>query len=129
MTDDTQTPRRKGSATPWLLFLLTLAGLGAVLYFGWDLYAAQKKGAEAAQQQLNDAKVKLAELDATNHALDDRVKGLEAEKQNLSASMTDLAENLKEAEAELARLKATYDSLEDKLQSEIKKGEIRLSQS
>ena len=69
-----------------------------------------------------------AELDASNHGLKDRVRALEEEKSNLSGAMAELSENLKEAEAELARLKATADSLEEKLKSEIQKGEIRVSQ-
>lgn len=126
---DVSNARRRSSATPWLLFLLTLAGLGAVLYYGFGIYTAEKKRAELAQREAADARLKHVELDASNRSLQDRVNALEAEKQNLSESMTALSENLEEAEAELKRLKATYESLEEKLQAEIKKGDIRLSHS
>ena len=48
---------------------------------------------------------------------------------SLSESNSELSENLEEAQAELTRLKATFDSLQDKLQAEIKKGEIHLTQT
>lgn len=127
--EETNPPRRRGSATPWLLFLMTLAALGAVLYYGWQIHSAERKRAELAERELTEAKLKGVELDASNRALTDRVHALETEKQDLSASMTELSADLKEAEAELARLKATYESLEEKLQAEIKKGDIRLTQS
>lgn len=126
--DDTKPPRRRTSATPWLLFLLTATALGAVLYYGWQIFSAERNRAELAERELGDSKLKSVELDASNRALADRVQALETEKQTLSTSMTELSEDLKEAEAELERMKATYESLEEKLQAEIKKGDIRLSQ-
>ncbi|MGA9523669.1 MAG: OmpA family protein [Myxococcaceae bacterium] len=127
--ESTQQPARTtSSATPWILFGMTLVALGAVVYFGWQILSADQKRAESAERTVSDATVKMAELDASNHGLRERVRALEEEKTNLSDSMTELSENLKEAEAELARLKATADSLEEKLKAEIQKGEIRVSQ-
>ena len=121
-------PRQRSSATPWLLFVLAAGALGAVLYFGRDLLLSERGRAEGARRELSDANVKLAEAEAARRALEERVKGLESDKATLSQSMTALAEDLEEKEAELARLKATYDSLEERMQAEIKKGEIRLTQ-
>ncbi len=127
--DSTKQPARSTtSATPWILFVTTAAALGAVLYLGWGILSADEKRADSAEKSLSDASVKMAELDASNHGLKERVRALEEEKANLSGAMVELSDNLKEAEAELARLKATTDSLEEKLKAEIQKGEIRVSQ-
>lgn len=130
-TENELTPvpkRQRSSATPWLLFVLAAGALGAVLYFGRDLLMSERGRGESARRELSDANVKLAEAEAARRGLEERVKGLESDKATLSQSMTALAENLEEKEAELARLKATYDSLEERMQAEIKKGEIRLTQ-
>ena len=120
--------RQRSSATPWLLFVLAAGALGAVLYFGRDLLMSERGRGESARRELSDANVKLAEAEAARRGLEERVKALESDKATLSQSMTALAEDLEEKEAEIARLKATYDSLEERMQAEIKKGEIRLTQ-
>ena len=120
--------RQRSSATPWLLFVLAAGALGAVLYFGRDLVLSERGRAESARRELSDLNVKLAEAEAGRRGLEERVKGLESDKATLSQSMTALADDLEQKEAELARLKATYDSLEERMQAEIKKGEIKLTQ-
>jgi chemotaxis protein MotB len=123
-------PKKERSVvTPWLLFLLTACALGAVLYYGRDLVMSERNREESARKELNEANVKLAEAEAGRRALEERVKGLETDKVSLSESMTALAEDLQAKEAELAKLKATFDSLGDRMQAEIKKGEVRLSQN
>ena len=122
-------PKKRGSALPWLLFLLTFAGLGAVFYFGRDLLESERSRSAAAEKTATEASLKLTEAEASRRALEERVKALEGDKATLSQSMTQLSENLEDAQAELARVKATYDSLEEKMHAEIKKGEIKLTQS
>ncbi|HZA13851.1 MAG TPA: OmpA family protein [Myxococcaceae bacterium] len=120
--------RQRSTATPWLLFVLAAGALGAVLYFGRDLLMSERGRADGARREMSDLNVKLAEAEAARRGLEERVKGLESDKATLSQSMTALADDLEQKEAELARLKATYDSLEERMQAEIKKGEIRLTQ-
>lgn len=121
---------------PWLFFALSLAVLAGVIYFGGMKYLE-------AQDDLNDAraeaqKASLAETTAvaSNHVLQDRLKGMEEqlaqareEKTAIASEKDALAEDLEKKEAEIARLRATYDKLNDKLQSEIKKGEILLTEA
>lgn len=126
---DISAPKRRASATPWLLFMLTLAGLCAVVYFGQDLLASERSRSATAERASIESSLKLTEAEASRRALEERVRVLEGDKATLAQSMTQLSENLEEAQAELARVKATYDSLQDKMQAEIKKGEIKLSQS
>jgi chemotaxis protein MotB len=84
------------------------------------------KQAQDAQAQAlkasDEANAKLKVLEGEKAALEAAKKALEDEKGILS-------ETVKEKEAELAKLKATYDNLQEKMDEEIKKGEIRLSQS
>lgn len=51
------------------------------------------------------------------------------EKAAIAAEAQTLKANLEQTEAELSRLKATYDSLSEKLKTEIGHGDIRLSQA
>ena len=123
-------PRKERSVvTPWLLFLLAACALGAVVYYGRDLLLAERNRGDSSRKELNEVNVKLAEAEAARRALEERVKDLETDKASLSESMTALAEDLQQKEAELAKLKATYDTLEDRMQAEIKKGEVHLTQT
>ncbi|HYX92153.1 MAG TPA: OmpA family protein [Myxococcaceae bacterium] len=122
-------PKQRSAVTPWLLFLLAACALGAVLYYGRDLLLSERNRGDSARKEVSEVNLKLAEADAARRALEERVKTLETDKASLSESMTALAEDLQQKEAELAKLKATYDSLQDRMQAEIKKGEVRVSQS
>lgn len=113
------------SRAPWLLMLLALAAAGALGYAAWK--ALQQT--EAAEHARDDAATRLARAQADQSALEEKLKALEHDKAQLAASAEQLKTNLQQTEAELSRLKATYDSLQDKLKTEIGHGDIRLSQS
>jgi chemotaxis protein MotB len=128
--------KRRSSPLPWLLFLLTLATLGAVLYYGHQLYEVETAAKEKALHERDDWKHKReqAELERVQRedamkAMESRLADLESEKADLSSVRDSLSQELKEKDSELAKLKATYDSLEDKMKAEIRQGEIRLSQA
>lgn len=125
----TQTQKKGGSAAlPWLLFVLALAGIGALGYYGKGWLDAAHAKAEAAEKDANDVRVKLAALEAEKRAAEEKVVDLEGQKTQLASERETLSAEVAAKEAELQRLKATYDSLEEKMKEEISKGEIRLSQ-
>src|SRR5262249_32549591 len=127
---------RRGSATPWLLWLLTLVLAGGGAYMGLGLFKAEREGHEAARRELaqevarrqqletqrSDAEARRAELEAKNAELSQKVDALENEKGSLTAAV-------EEKDAELSKLRETYTTLQDKMKQEIAKGEIRLSQA
>ncbi|MHB8879528.1 MAG: OmpA/MotB family protein [Myxococcaceae bacterium] len=109
------------SRLPWVLVGLLLAWVVAGLYFGLQLYNAEKAAAQSAEKTGGEAVARAKSLEA-------RVAQLESEKKTLAEQASALTEDLKEKEAELDKLKATYDSLEDKMKAEIKRGDIELTQ-
>jgi chemotaxis protein MotB len=124
-TDSDSDSRQKksgGSALPWLLFILTLLVAGAGGYFGFGLLKQAQDSAAQALKASDEANAKLKALEAEKSGLETAKKALEDEKGMLS-------NEVKEKDAELAKLKATYDNLQEKMDAEIKKGEIRLSQT
>jgi chemotaxis protein MotB len=134
MSDEDQ--KKKSSALPWLLWVLTLASaLGAGYWAMQRFEEIQKARAEAisatevaskkasdCQQDLDAVTVKLAGLTEERDGLVKQVNELESKASELTST-------LEEREKELARLTATYHSLEDKMAAEIKRGDVKLSQS
>lgn len=131
------TEKPKSSARkPWLLFTLTLAVLAAVIYFGGQEYLKARDALKGADERAEKARLDLVTAEASARSLQDRVKGLEEqldktreEKSAIANEREQLADEVAEKEAELAKLKQTYGSLRDKLQAEIKKGDILLSEA
>lgn len=123
----TDTHKKGSAAVPWLLFVLAVCGLGALGYYGKGWLDAANLKAEAAERDANEARLKVAALEAEKRAADEKVVDLEGQKTQLATERETLSQEVAAKEAELQRLKATYDSLEDKMQEEIAKGEIRLS--
>ncbi len=113
------------SRAPWFLMILALAAAGALGYAAWKALQ-QSAGAERARDEAGN---RLAKAQAEQAGLEERLKALELEKVALAASTEQLKANLQQTEAELAHLKATYDSLEEKLKTEIGHGDIRLTQA
>ena len=128
---------QKGSSKlPWFLWIVTL---GAAIAAGWwamqrleeiqqaktdavaAIEAASKKTADC-QKDLELANGKGADLTRERDALAARATELEGKANELTTTLT-------QREEELARLTATYKSLEDKMSAEIKRGEVKLSQS
>ena len=102
-----QRPRR-GSATPWLLLVLALAGGAAASWFLWTrLDRALAEGADLAQ----------------------RLQAIEAEKADLLALRNELSVQVQAKEDELAKLQGTYEDLETRMKEEIEKGDVTLSQA
>jgi chemotaxis protein MotB len=119
----------KPSRTPWVLFVLALvAGAAASIFLLTRLDRARTE-ASAATAQLVDANAKLGEERTSRAEQAQRLEALEAEKADLLALRNELSLQVQAKEEEIAKLQGTYQELEQKMQEEIKKGEIRLSQS
>jgi chemotaxis protein MotB len=112
--------KSKSSKTAWVLLFLVLLGTAAILYFGFQLLHTERAASASAQKAADEAM-------ASKHASDAKLDTLAEENARLASERDILAKQVQEKDTELAKLKATYDSLEDKLKSEIKKGDIRLS--
>ncbi len=127
---------QKSSKLPWLLWVLTLAAAIAAGYFALQrleaLQSAQNeaisatelasKKASDCQKELEVAASKLNDVNLQKEALANKASELENKASELTSTLV-------QKEEELARLMATYNSLEDKMAAEIKRGDVRLSQS
>ncbi|MFT3842317.1 MAG: flagellar motor protein MotB [Myxococcaceae bacterium] len=122
-----ETPRR-GSAFPWVLWVLTVLLALAAGYYAWQNVDAEGKGRDSALKKAEEAAAKAKELD---QKLSDNAKALsdlESKNKDLLAKADELSGTLSEKQAEIDRLTSTYHALEEKMQKEIKQGDIRLSQ-
>ena len=118
--------RAKPSRAPWILFVLALvAGAGASLF----LLARLERARTEARTAVADADAKLGEERTTRTELGQRLEKMEAEKADLLALKNALSLQVQSKEEEIAKLQGTYRELEQKMREEIKKGDIRLSQS
>lgn len=128
---------QKGSSKlPWFLWVVTLAAAMAAGFGAMQrleelqqaksdavaaIEAASKKTTDC-QKDLELANGKGADLTRERDALAARATELEGKANELTTTLT-------QREEELARLTATYKSLEDKMSAEIKRGDVKLSQS
>lgn len=118
----------KPSKTPWILFVLALvAGAGASIYLLTRLDAA-RKDASVSGSDLLTLRSELESAKTSRAEVEQRLDKIEGEKADLLALKNELSLQVAAKDEELAKLKGTYDELESKMQAEIKKGEIRLSQ-
>ncbi len=117
------------SPTAWLLLLLLLAAVGAALYFGYPRLQAERAEAGRVRDERDQLKRSADEWSNAKQALEDHTKILEEQNQQLQQQRDMLGQELQKKDAQISQLQSTYDSLEEKLNSEIKKGEIRLSQA
>ncbi len=131
MTDTELEPpeRSSSSALPWLLFVLTLAGAGGAGYFGYGLWTEEKERAASAVRASEQAGSRMRDAEEAKRTLERKMAAMEAEREDLAAERNALSQEVREKDSELAKLKATYDSLNDRMTSEIKKGEIQLTQT
>jgi chemotaxis protein MotB len=118
----------KSSKTPWLLLFLVLALAGGIGYFGFQQLESERQGSAAARKAADEASAKLTAESEGKKALEAKLEGMAEESARLASERDILSQEVKEKDSELSKLKATYDSLQTKLQAEIKKGDIRLSQ-
>jgi chemotaxis protein MotB len=110
------------SRTPWNLFILALlAGVGASVFLLARLDRTRSE-ATAATTQLADER-------STRTELNQRLEKMEAEKADLLALKNQLSLQVQSKQEEIAKLQGTYQELEQKMQEEIKKGDIRISSS
>lgn len=107
--------RARPSRVPWILFFLTL---GVALAFGfasWTAVRGARTAALGARAERDDLK--------------QRLERAEADKADLLALKKDLFKEVKAKDEELARLKGTFEKFEEKMKTEIKQGEVLLSQA
>lgn len=120
---------QKSSKLPWFLWVLTLAAAIAAGYWAMQrlesLQLAQSEAISATELASKRAGDCQKELEGATAKLDDA----NLQKEALATKASELTSTLVQKEEELARLMATYNSLEDKLAAEIKRGDVRLSQS
>lgn len=122
-----QTRARPSSALV-LLLALALVLQGAILF----LFHAERAEAEAEREvlaaRLAEEARRVEEARGDAEVLKATVGRLEQETGELIARKTELSLDVAAKEAELARLKSTYDELEQRMRTEIKRGDIKLTQ-
>lgn len=120
--------KKKGSAFPWFLVLLLLAaGAAGYWWFNGQLQDA-KATTENAQRQQQEAQRKADALAGASDELRAQLSQLQGDNAHLAAAKDELSKDIAAKEDELAQLKGTYDALQDKMKTEIAKGDIQLSQ-
>jgi chemotaxis protein MotB len=120
--------QRRGSAFPWILWVLTCLLALAAAYYAMQKVDAEGKGRDSALKKADQEAARAKELD---QRLNDDAKALadlEGKNKELLAKADELSGTLSEKQAEIDRLTSTYHALEDKMQKEIKQGDIRLTQ-
>jgi len=132
--EDNETPEQdfyvqRSSKAPWLLLILALCGAGAGGYLGFRELKSKDASIATALKNSEDAIGKARAAEIARKALEERLAKQEEEGARLAADRNALVRQIEQKESEIAKLRATYDSLEEKMKAEIKKGEIRLSQA
>jgi chemotaxis protein MotB len=117
------------SRTPWVLLVLAL-GAGAALAV-WLLFRLDRAGSEAAAASsgLADARAQLEQARADRVDLAMRLEKLEAEKADLLALENELSRDVRAKEEQISSLRGAMGELEEKMKTEIEKGNVRLSQA
>ncbi len=128
--------QQKSSKLPWLLWLVTLAAAVAAGYWAMqrleEIQLAKSEAISATELASKKAADCQKELEGTAAKIDGLGKekaALTARATELESKASELTSTLAEREEELKRLTATYNSLEDKMAAEIKRGDVKLSQS
>ncbi len=121
--------KRRGSGLPWVLWVVTVVvALGA----GWWLWK-QRETDQLNREELSRALVDVTRARAESEAklvlLRGELDAMKSQRDELANKTTELAVTLEQREAELKRLTATSKSLEDKLAAEIKRGDVKVTQS
>jgi chemotaxis protein MotB len=117
--------KKRSSATPWFLFILALAaaaGGGYLAFTEHEKTVALDTRLQAANTGGSNSEAKLKELTA-------KLDAVEAERAALAAAKDELSKNVQSKDEELSKLKGTYDQLQDKLKSELKSGDVSLTES
>lgn len=127
MAESTDKPR--SSKLPWVLWCFTLLAVAAGAYLAWGRVGDEARQRDAALQAADEAAGRARTEKVRADALQQKLDDAEKERAALADKADELSSTLEAKEAELKRLTATYEALEDKMKEEIKKGDIRLSQS
>lgn len=121
----------KPSRLPWFLFAGAVAAVALVGFLAWS---ARERAAETSSQ-LDEATKGLAAAEASKTELegqlaerDGQLAERDAQLAALAAKSDELQQSLESAAAELAKFKEDAGALEEKLQAEIAKGEIKVKQ-
>ncbi|MGV3625051.1 MAG: OmpA family protein [Archangium sp.] len=119
----------KSSKLPWFLWVLTLVAALAAGWWAWQ----RVEQLRTSKQELTDSLVEAARIRGLcEQSLADagvQSSALQAQLAELEKSQVELSVLLAQSEAELQRLTATSKSLEDKLEAEIKRGDVKVTQS
>jgi len=112
---------RKGGWLFAFLMMLAAGGAGYLAFTQYDQSGRMDAKVKTLSTQLADSQQKEKELQA-------KLDALEAERAALAAAKDELSKNVQTKDEELSKLKGTYDQLQDKLKSELKSGEISLTE-
>ncbi len=128
--------QNKSRWLPWTLWLVTVAGAAGLGWLGWQQFTALEKSLTARSTELTSANERLSACDAKIVQLEAKAAAVALERDalvkqrdTLDAKTTELSTTLQQREEELARLTATSRSLEEKLAAEIKRGDVKVTQS
>lgn len=119
----------KSSPLPWLLVVLLLAGAGVGYWLLDQKLQAAQADAQTAHSRVAEAQQKADGAAKDVGQLRDAMAKLNDENAILNHDREELERDVAAKNNELERLKGTYDELQDKMKSEIAKGDIQLSES
>ena len=116
------------SVFPWVLWVLTLAAALAGAWLSRQKLERFDHDRDEALKNADELAVKVHDATLRLDLLNGQLIGLEAKNRDLTAKADELTGTLEEKQAELEQLTSTYRALEDKMQGEIKQGDVKLSQ-
>ena len=121
-------PPSGSSLFPWTLVVILVVVLGGGAWFGSELVGRERAKAKEAAERVQAAEDKANALDLQRGELALKAEELEKQKDSLARERDSLTQQVQAQESELARLKATYESLEAKMNEEIARGDVALTQ-
>jgi chemotaxis protein MotB len=108
-------------STPILPWVLAIIGIGGAIGAGYVAWSERKtREGEADKRVQLSAQVKEGET---------RIRDLTARLESLETERAALSKDVASKDEELNKLKGTYDQLQDRLKSELKSGDVQLTQS
>ena len=121
--------QQQRSRLPWVLWVLTLGAALAAGYWALGQLERSRASQTEAVAAWEVVSKRAADCETERRAGAGREEALKTERDALANKATELTTTLEQREEELKRITATYQSLEDKLAAEIKRGDVRVSQS
>jgi chemotaxis protein MotB len=118
-----RSPGQKKSGGWLWAFLMFLAAGGA----GYLAFTQYDKNARM-DAQLKAAQTKAADAEAEQKEMAAKLEAAQTERAQLAAAKDELSKNVAVKDEELAKLKGTYDQLQEKLKSELKSGDVSLTE-